>query len=406
MLPLGKNSKENPNEAYDVEVHVIQNIAKAIENIRVATPVVTPSSHAIDIVESIRNKLLLLVQTDDQPTISSKGKECIWLLRNGRDIVWSSDIQTTTEVSDHKAPEDVRYAAGLLVVFAETDSYTDSMEDILVYTAYKECRNPTLLKLNQVEVNYLQAFGKRWSNQMKEAAFTLSEGRPSMANDVYEKFLALGSYNDVLSKVIAKTRTSLILTSSAKIRLGYWAHIYKGRKGSTSTPVKSILGRESNLLKRKEFSIGMTDSQRINSGVQPGDGWRISLLFLLAVSRQYPDYISKTLARNTGGYLERGRGHGNLWAPRVTSDQLADCGVFMSNARDAGYGLSFHLESLVSAALSVNDQSTIFQDTIRLCHFVSIMCVDGSWHLEDFQIVSEPTMEQSFDHVVTNHIMN
>ncbi|KAI9280968.1 hypothetical protein BC943DRAFT_330235 [Umbelopsis sp. AD052] len=403
MLPLGKNGTESSNEAYNVEVHVMQNIATAIENIRGATSVVTTSSHAIDIVESIRDKLLHFVQTDDQPTVSLKGKECIWLLRNSRDIVWSSDLQTMTEVSDHKEPEDVRYATGLLVAFAEMDSYTDSMEDILVYSAFKECRNPTLLQLNQIEIDYLQAFGKRWLKEMNEAAFTLSEGRPAMSKDVYERFLALGSYNDVLSKVIAKTRTSLILTSTAIFRLGYWAHIYKGRKGSTSTPVKRILGRESNLLKRKEFSIGMTDLQRINSGVQAGDGWRISLLFLLAVSRHYPDYISKTLARNTGGYLERGRGHGNLWAPRVTSDQLADCGVFISNTSDAGYGVSFHLESLVSAALSVDDQSTSFQDTIRLCKFVSVMFVDGSWHLEDFQIISEPTMEQSFDHVVTNH---
>jgi hypothetical protein len=202
--------------------------------------------------------------------------------------------------------------------------------------------------------------GQRWSSQMKEAASSLLEDRPSMSKDVYENLLALGSYNDILSKMVAKTWTSLILTSSAKFRLGYWAHIHRGRKGTTSAPIKKILGRASNLLKRKEFSIGMTDSQRIITGVQSGDGWRISLLFLLAVSRQHPDYIAKTLARNTGGYLERGRGHGNLWAPRIMSDQLADCGVFMSNARDAGYGLSFHLESLVCASLSVNDESTSF----------------------------------------------
>lgn len=405
MLPLGKNSAESSDQEHD-EVHIIQNIATAIENIRVATPIVTTSSHAVDIVESIRNKLLLLLQTDDQPSISRKGKECIWLLRNGRDIVWSSDLLSMTEVSDHKAPEDVRYAAGLLVAFADMESYTDSMEDILVYTAFKECRNPTMLQLNQVEGDYLQAFGKRWSSQINEAASSLSEERPSMSKEVYENFLALGCYNDTLSKMVAKTRTSLILTSSAKFRLGYWAHIYRGRKGTTSAPIKKILGRASNLLKREEFSIGMTDSQRITTGVQSGDGWRVSLLFLLAVSRQYPDYIAKTLARNTGGYLERGRGHGNLRAPRITSDQLADCGVFMSNARDAGYGLSFHLESLVSTALSVNDESASFQDTIRLCKFVSVMYVDGSWHLEDFQVISEPTMEQTFDHVVTNHIIN
>jgi hypothetical protein len=42
MLPLGKNSAESPNEEHD-EVHIIQNIAIAIENIRVAAPIVTTS---------------------------------------------------------------------------------------------------------------------------------------------------------------------------------------------------------------------------------------------------------------------------------------------------------------------------------------------------------------------------
>ncbi|KAG2172972.1 hypothetical protein INT44_004713 [Umbelopsis vinacea] len=393
-----------PKEASDAERHILQNIATATENIREAAYFVTHITHVIDIVDFIRIKLLHFAQDDDQPSLSPKGKECIWLLRNGRNLVWSKDLQTTVEETHHQEPEDLRYATGLLVAFAEMDSYTDSMEEILVYTAVMECRDHALLELNQIEADYLEAFGERWLDQMDEAAFTLTEGRLPMSKDVYERSLASGSYNNVLRKVIAKTRTSLILTSTAIFRLGYWAHIYNDRKGSKSTPVKDILGRESNLLKRKEFSIGMTDPQRIKTGVQDGDGWRISLLFLLAVSRQYPEYIAKALARTTAGYLERGRGYGNLWAPRVTSDQLADCGVFLSVLQNNDYSYSFHVESLVSAALSVDDQSTMFQDTIRLCEFLSARHVADCWHLEDFHFVSATGL--SFNQRVLNYIVN
>ncbi|KAG2172973.1 hypothetical protein INT44_004714 [Umbelopsis vinacea] len=403
MLPLGKDGIESSNEAYDAEVHVIQNIVTAIENIRVPTPIVTTSSSAIDIVESIRDKLLWLLKNGDHPTVSPKGNECIWLLRNARDIIWLNGLETTVDETHHQEPEDLRYATGLLVAFAEMDSYTDSMEDILVYSAFKECRDPTLFELNQIEIDYLHAFGERWLNQMDEAAFTLSEGRLAMSKDVYERFLASGSYNDVLRKVIAKTRTCLMLTNPAIFRLGYWAHICMVRKGSKSTPVKKILGRESNLLKRKEFSIGMTDLQRINSGIQPGDGWRISLFYLLAVSRQYPDSIAKTIARNTGGYLECGRGYGNLRAPDVHTDQLADCGVFLSYLLDVAY--SFHVDSHVSAALSVDVQSTSLRDTARLGKFVPVL-YESCWHLEDFQIISDPLVEPSFKHLYHNHIVN
>jgi hypothetical protein len=219
MLPSGENSIENSNMESHDKVKIIENITIAVQNIRTASPVVTDSSHAIDIVESIRNKLLLLLQTNDRASVSSKGKECVWLLRNGRDIVWSSDLQTTTEVSDHKEPDNIRYAAGLLVVLANMDEYTDSMEDILVYTAYKECRIVTDLDLNQAESNYLQQFGKRWSSRIAEATSILSESRPAMSDDVYEKLLALGSYNEILSKVVGKTRTSLILTRPTKLKL-------------------------------------------------------------------------------------------------------------------------------------------------------------------------------------------
>ncbi|KAH8548975.1 hypothetical protein BGW37DRAFT_559554 [Umbelopsis sp. PMI_123] len=315
MLPSGENSIENSNMESHDKVKIIENITIAVQNIRTASPVVTDSSHAIDIVESIRNKLLLLLQTNDRASVSSKGK-------NG-----------------HKEPDNIRYAAGLLVVLANMDEYTDSMEDILVYTAYKECRIVTDLDLNQAESNYLQQFGKRWSSRIAEATSILSESRPAMSDDVYEKLLALGSYNEILSK--------------------------------------KILGRESHLLKRKDFSIGMTDDQRITTGIQPGDGWRISLLYLLAVSRKYPDNIAATTARRSGG-----------------------------NAADAGCGISFHIESLVSEALTVNDQTSSFQDTVRLRKFVSVMYVDNSWHFEDFETVTEHSMDQLFDLVVTNHTIN
>lgn len=71
-----------------------------------------------------------------------------------------------------------QYAAGLLIAFADMDSYTDSMEDILVYTAFKECRSPPIL-LNQVEGDYLQAFGSTMVQPNEGSGFQ-PLGRPTL----------------------------------------------------------------------------------------------------------------------------------------------------------------------------------------------------------------------------------
>lgn len=61
------------------------------------------------------------------------------------------------------------------------------------------------------------------------------------------------------------------------------------------SPITKVLGRESNLLKRDDISMSMTDEDRIDRGVPAGEGWRTSLMYLLAISREYPHYISKVV---------------------------------------------------------------------------------------------------------------
>ncbi|KAJ2963316.1 hypothetical protein NQZ79_g1741 [Umbelopsis isabellina] len=389
------------------EAQVLKDITTAFENIRVSSPVVTASSHACDIVESIRCRLLDLVQADDRAAISNKGKECVWLLRNGRDIAFPSDLTHFSEASDHKQPASTRYGVGLLVVFSQSKSkqYEGTMEEVLVYYAYKGCRDRSILHLNDVEVSFLEEWAKKWQAITIEAETVLSESRNPMSDDVYSKFLAMGFYNEIIRKILAKTITSLIFTRESKFKLCYWAHTYKGMTGNTSTPISKVLGRESNLLKRDDISMSMTDEDRIDRGIPAGEGWRTSLMYLLAVSRKYPQYISKVAARDTAGYLERQRGHGNYPAPMITSDQLCDCGVFLSNTGDAGYGISFHMESSVSKALSLDESEVTFEDAVRLRKFVSIQNWDKTWHFEDFEPITINELPQAFSHVTTNHII-
>lgn len=107
--------------------------------------------------------MLDLVQTDDRAAISNKGKECVWLLRNGRDIAFPSDLTCFTEVSDHKQPASTRYAVGLIVVFSQSQAqrYEGNMEEVLVYHAHKGCRDQSVLHMNDVEIAFLDEWGRK-----------------------------------------------------------------------------------------------------------------------------------------------------------------------------------------------------------------------------------------------------
>jgi hypothetical protein len=387
------------------EAQVLNNIITAFENINASSPVVTASSFASDIVESIRCRMLDLVQAEDRPAISSIAKECVWLLRNGRDITFPPDLTKMTEVSDHKQPASTKYAVGLLVVFSQSKIFKGTMEEVLVYHAYRGCRDRSILRMNDIEVSFLEDWGEKWHDIVTEAEIVVSESRIPMSDDVYSKFLAMGFYNEIIRKILAKTMTNLILSKESKFKLCYWAHTYKGVTGNTSTPIVKVLGRESNLLKRDDISVSMTDKDRLDRGISAGEGWRTSLMYLLAVSRNYPEYVSKVAARDTAGYLERQRGHGNFAAPMITSDQLCDCGIFLSNTGDAGYGISFHMESSISKALSLDESAVTFEDAVRLRKFVSIQNWDKTWHFEDFEPITINNLPQAFSHVTTNHII-
>jgi hypothetical protein len=89
----------------------------------------------------------------------------------------------------------------------------------------------------------------------------------------------------------------------------------------------------------------------------------------------------------------------------ITSDQLCDCGIFLSNTGDAGYGISFHMESSISKALSLDESAVTFEDAVRLRKFVSIQNWDKTWHFEDFEPITINNLPQAFSHVTTNHII-